>query len=89
MEDLLKDRKSRWPNYSTGELPTSYLINVLFHQFGAHKNLLDFDMMKWLLHETGFTNVKLVGEADLLRRFPEFPPRNDDPVTIYVMAVAT
>jgi predicted SAM-dependent methyltransferase len=88
MIDLLEDKRSRWPAYSTRKLPASHLINDLFHQSGQHKNLFDFAILEWLLHETGFTNVKLIVEADLLTRFPTFPPRNDDLVTIYVKALA-
>lgn len=41
-----------------------------------------------LATDDGFVDVRQVVEADLLRRFPDFPPRNDAAVTIYVMAAA-
>jgi predicted SAM-dependent methyltransferase len=88
MTDLIADRKTRWPKYSTKKMPTSHMINDLFHQSGEHKNLFDFDMLKCLLEETGFGDVSCLNERDWLNRFPEFPARNDDPQTLYVMAIA-
>lgn len=86
MSDLLEDRKNRWPDYSIGEKPTSYFINELFHQHGEHKNLFDFELLKWACRQAGIVDVKCETEADLLKRFPGFPPRNDDLQAIYVLA---
>ncbi len=88
MEDLLADRIERWPHYSMGDVPTSHMINDLFHQDGEHKNLFDFALLAWMLERAGFREIKRVDETDLLARFPKFPPRHDDKQSIYVRAVA-
>lgn len=88
MVDLLEDRRTRFPSYSLEDVPTCHLINDLFRQRGEHKNLFDFELLEWALNKAGFTHVTHVKEADLLRRFPEFPERRDDTQSIYVSAVA-
>lgn len=89
MRDLLEDRLIRWPSYSLENMPSSQMINDLFHQNGQHKNLFDFRLLEWALRECGFASVSRVSEADLLGRFPEFLPRGDDLQSIYVRAIAT
>lgn len=89
MVDLLTDRKTRWSSFSLGEIPTSHLINHLFHQDGEHKNLFDFEILEWALRATGFSQIENVSERHLLRRFPEFLPRYDDLQTLYVKAIAS
>jgi predicted SAM-dependent methyltransferase len=89
MVDLLEDRQTRWPAYHLGEVPSSHLINELFHQWGEHKNLFDFELLEWALRSTGFVAVRRVSEADLLARFPEFPARHDDAQSLYVTAAST
>jgi hypothetical protein len=63
-------------------------VNDLFHQWGEHKNLFDFDLAKWALEYAGFSDARQVEEADLLARFPGFPVRGDDLMTLYVTARA-
>jgi predicted SAM-dependent methyltransferase len=67
------------------ELP-SHMINSLFHQDGEHKNLFDYELLAWACRKAGFIECDRVTEADLLRRFPEFPARNDENHTIYIRA---
>ena len=86
MADLMGDRQTRLPEYHLGDVPSSHLINELFHQSGEHKNLFDFELLEWALHSTGFIAVRRVSEADLLARFPEFPARNDDAQSLYATA---
>jgi predicted SAM-dependent methyltransferase len=87
MVDLIEDRQRRWPGtYALGEVPSSQMINDLFHQFGQHKNLFDFDLLAWALRSTGFANVRRVDEADLLARAGGFPERGDDRQSLYVTA---
>lgn len=85
--DLLLDRVSR-DGYNTGGAPTQQIVNDLFHQWGEHKNLFDFDILKWALERSGFSHICKVEESALLARFPGFPARNDDAQTLYVMAQA-
>ena len=86
---LLEDRdRHRDADAGMDGIPTQHYINLLMTQRGEHKNLLDFEMMQWLLGENGFSECQRVGEKDFLARFPEFPPRSDDSQTLYVCAVA-
>lgn len=88
--DFLKDKMSRYPDFSLGHdsVPAQHMINFVFHESGRHKNLYDFTILDWALSQAGFKDRERVSEADLLRRFPEFPRRNDDFESIYVRAVA-
>ena len=88
MSDLLEDSRSCFPDFSLGELPASQMINHLFHQNGEHKNLYDFTLLKWLLKKTGFKDIKRETEVTFLKKFSNFPPRNDDMQTLYIQAAA-
>jgi predicted SAM-dependent methyltransferase len=83
---LLRDRLKRWPEFSMGDMPPQQMVNVVFHQSGEHLNLFDYSLLAWLLERQGFNAPVRVAEADLLRRFPEFPLRNDDDISLYVRA---
>lgn len=87
LQRLLDDRMSR-DDYSLQGAPVSQLVNDLFHQYGEHKNLYDFELLSWALAEAGFREVRQIVEADLREAFPEFPRRDDDEQTLYVTAVA-
>lgn len=88
--DLLADRLTRYPDWAKtmAGLPASQMVNHLFHQQGQHKNLLDFDLLKWALDQAGFVECARVNESALRQRFPEFPLRNDDWQSLYVRAKA-
>lgn len=88
MEDLIEDRKTRWPAYTLEGMPSSQMMNDFFHQHGEHVNLFDFPLLKWTLEQSGYEGVRRVSEEDLLSRFPEFPPRNDEAHSLYVKAYA-
>ena len=83
---LKADRELRWDVPWMEGMPTSQIVNVLFHQGNEHKNIYDFDLLRWALHRTGFTMIERQTEAGLLSRFPEFPARRDDFVALYVKA---
>jgi hypothetical protein len=83
---LLADRLSRWPDSGTGGYPASQVVNLLFSQWGEHKNLFDFPLLSAVLERCGFDDIEAVDEARFLARFPEFPVRGDDPITLYVCA---
>lgn len=59
-------------------VPERFVVNRLFYQRGEHKNLFDFELLKWALEKSGFVNIARVDESDLLARFPSFAPRNDE-----------
>jgi predicted SAM-dependent methyltransferase len=80
---LSRERGAVWP----AGLPSSHMINVLFHQGNEHKNLFDFTLLKWLLENAGFGLVEKMDEAAFLRRFPEFPANSDDDHTLYVRSI--
>jgi hypothetical protein len=89
---LIDDRLTR-PNQGLRGIgmegvPPQHMINILFHQDGEHRNLLDLDLACWALQRAGFGNCEKVNETGFLERFPDFPPRNDDRYCLYVRAFA-
>jgi len=86
---LIEDRLTRWPNFTLGDgVPAQQMINEYFHQDTEHKNLFDFELLKWCLEQAGFENVTRGDEADFLAEFPAFPARGDDFHSLYVRATA-
>lgn len=75
---------ARWiPKVAKMRDCSSQVINVLFHQDGEHKNLLDFQLLEWAGRRAGLTCVERQDEAAMLKRFPEFPERGDDQHSLY------
>jgi predicted SAM-dependent methyltransferase len=68
------------------DFPVQHRINYYFHQGGEHRNLFDFEMLKWALEHAGFRDVRRARESELLAAHPEFPPRNDELDSILVAA---
>jgi len=85
--DLVADRKKRMPEWDLGDYPTQHMLNDLFHQEGEHKNLFDFDFLKWILNQAGFEKIEKIAEQDLIDQFPDFPRRNDGLQSLYVKAL--
>ena len=87
---LLIDRVKRMPGWKIimNGIPSQHIINHFFHQMNQHKNLYDYELLKWALDKSGFSNVKKVNESIFLAMFPEFPMRNDDLQSLYVKAIA-
>ena len=84
---LNDDRRRRMPGQALPDgMPPQHFVNWLFHQAGEHKNLFDFTLLQWALAQAGFTRCERANEAALLGRFPEFPVRNDDFQSLYVVA---
>jgi predicted SAM-dependent methyltransferase len=84
---LNEDRKRRMPGQALPDgMPPQHFVNWLFHQAGEHKNLFDFELLQWALQQAGFPRCERADERRLLARFPEFPVRNDDFQSIYVVA---
>lgn len=86
--DMYDDRVKRMSEWSLQGFPTQHMMNDFFHQQGEHKNLFDYELLKWTLEQAGFTNISQVTEKDLLNRFPGFPERGDDFQALYVVAKA-
>ncbi len=86
-KELYDDRVARMPHWSLNGYPIQHMMNDFFHQQGEHKNLFDFELLKWVLEKSGFRNISRVTEKDLLNRFPGFPERGDDIQALYVLAV--
>lgn len=78
--------KRHWPHAEEVGFPVQHRINFYFHQWGQHRNLLDFEMLRYGLARAGFSAIMRGDEADFLRDYPDFPPRNDDFESIYVTA---
>jgi predicted SAM-dependent methyltransferase len=85
-KDLYDDRKERMPEYTLEDFPLQHIMNDFFRQSGEHKNLFDFDFLKWTLEKAGFTIVERIKEKHLLEKFPDFLKRGDDIQTLYVKA---
>lgn len=86
-QHLIEGRIRRFKGYTFGNMPVQHIINDMFHQMGEHKNLFDFELLQWTLLQAGIKEVAQISEKDLLRRFPEFPVRDDDEVTLYIKAI--
>ncbi len=86
---LDQNRKRHSPVWqSSPDFPVQHRLNFFFHQWGEHRNLLDFEMLQWALNYAGFREIKRAKEADLLAAHPEFPPWHDDGLeTILVTAI--
>lgn len=83
---MIEDRQKRLPHWSLNGLPDQHFMNDLFHQELEHRNLFDFDLLKWTLEQAGFTQVERVDEQALQAAYPAFPSRNDDYQSVYVKA---
>ena len=83
---LIADRKTRMKDWDLKGFPPQQMLNDFFQQEGEHKNLFDFDLLKFVLGKNNFREVKRVSEKDFLNRFPEFPSRNDEAHAMYVVA---
>ena len=86
LSDLVQDRQKRFPEFNLDGVPDVHMMNILFHQNGEHRNLFDFDLLKWALTKAGFEQAERVSESDLLQRYPEFSKRDDDYQSLYVRA---
>lgn len=85
--DMVEDRKTRLPHWGLGAMPSQQFMNDMFHQQSEHRNLFDMQLLEWTLRQAGFTHVERTSEKQMLQRFPDFPPRNDDYQSLYVKAV--
>jgi predicted SAM-dependent methyltransferase len=84
--DLVADRQTRFP-YSLRGRPSAQFVSDLFYEFGD-MNHFDFDLLKWCLEKAGFSQVARYNERVLLEEHPDFPPRRDDALALYVRCVA-
>jgi len=87
-KSLEKDRMDRFPGFDLKGIPSQQVINLIFVQDGEHRNLLDLELLTYLLEAAGFSNVNRRVEQDLLDAHPDFPLRGDDLHSIYVSANA-
>lgn len=81
-------RKRHSPAWrSRADFPVQHRINFYFHQWGEHRNLMDFEMLRWALAHAGFGEIRRANDSDITAEYPGFPPRNDDSETVLVTAV--
>lgn len=85
-ETLDKGLKRHWPHADMPGFPVQHRINWYFHQGGQHRNLMDFDMLRWALDHAGFIDIQHIDEQRFLAAYPGFPARSDDFESIYVTA---
>jgi predicted SAM-dependent methyltransferase len=85
-DDMVADRQKRLPNWTLNGLPNQHFMNDMFHQQLEHRNLFDFELLKWTLNQAGFNRVERSDEGSLLTAFPEFLERKDDYQSVYVVA---
>jgi len=84
---LKQDRERRWKVAWRQDMPSSQIVNVMFHQGNEHKNLYDFELLSWALTNSGFDVVRQTSEKEFIQRFPVFPLRDDDEHGLYVCGV--
>lgn len=84
--DMVADRRERLPHWNLEGMPDRQFMNDMFHQQLEHRNLFDEALLSWTLNQAGFTEMQRSDEGELLREFPNFPPRNDDYQSIYMIA---
>lgn len=85
-DDMIADRQKRLPLWNLDGLPNQHFMNDMFHQQLEHRNLFDFELLKWTLEQAGFKRIERTNEAALILAFPAFPERNDDFQSVYVVA---
>mmetsp|Transcript_30207 Transcript_30207/g.59123 ORF Transcript_30207/g.59123 Transcript_30207/m.59123 type:complete len:301 (+) Transcript_30207:35-937(+) len=73
--------------FDVHKMPTQFMVNLYMHQFSQHRNLYDYDIMKWILEKSGFHMVERKVEADFLKVAVGFAARKDDKESLYVCAI--
>jgi predicted SAM-dependent methyltransferase len=84
--ELKHDRERRWKVKWLPGMPSSHMINLLFHQGNEHRNLYDLELLSWVLTQAGFDSPRRSSEPEFRARFPVFPLRDDDQHGLYVTA---
>ena len=82
-----KGLKRHWPHAFAKQFPVQHRINFFFHQWGEHRNLYDFEMVTWALHNAGFEEIRRVSEEELIGNYPEVPARENKETALIVVAV--
>ncbi|WP_149499024.1 class I SAM-dependent methyltransferase [Roseiconus lacunae] len=97
-EDLIDARQKRHSGWKQGSgwtldketklenTPGSHFVNSVFFQAGEHRNLFDFELLRWLLDVAGFPAAERASEGELMSRFDGVPSRGDEEQTLYVRA---
>lgn len=86
--DLLDDRVRRGAyNPVRAGVPVQWVINWQFHQAGNHKNLFDFEILRWAVESARLGQCTRSSESELLHSHPDFPLRDDDLFCLYVRIV--
>lgn len=84
---LLNNIQSRFPNFELpDEAPSSDIVNHLFHQYGEHRNLFDYTLLRHCCKSAGFSQISQGNETMFLGETKGVPTRDDDFVTLYVRA---
>lgn len=83
---LIEARKKRFSKFSLFGFPESHYLNILWHQGGEHKNLFDYNLLKFICEKSGFIDVIEISENRIIEAYPEISPRNDTEHTIVIQA---
>jgi hypothetical protein len=59
-------------------MPISQILNECFFQGTEHRNIFDFDLLKWILETAGFTEVVRLSEEEFAAEVPDFEKRKDE-----------
>lgn len=88
LQELIDGRLRRFPPKHSLHFkgPKSHFVNELFYQKGEHKNLFDFELLKWALLQSGWTFVSRITEESLLKRERDVLRRDDEEQALYVAA---
>jgi SAM-dependent methyltransferase len=86
ISSLIEARRKRFNKFSLLGFPESHYLNILWHQGGEHKNLFDYNLLKFICEKSGFIDVFETSETRLIEAYPEILPRNDSEHTIVIRA---
>lgn len=87
LQNLYDKKISRWPKFTLKGAPLSHLVNDFFTQRGQHKNLFDIELLTWSLNQSGWYNITVCNESDLLLFDNHIIKRHDDECSLYVKII--
>jgi predicted SAM-dependent methyltransferase len=58
-------------------MPVSQIMNECFFQGTEHRNIFDFELLRWLLETAGFSEVVRITDEEFAVSVPDFTKRDD------------
>jgi len=68
-------------------MPIAQILNECFFQGTEHRNIFDFDLLKWILETAGYVDVTRISDAEFAAQVPDFIKRADGFEVLAVRAV--